>query len=231
MGGSDLYASLSGASGAWQQLELISHNLANADTSAYKARKMVFELGGPSEGLYAELYATPTEGGYDMDPGAIKRDDDPNHLALEGQGFFVVELDGELSLTRDGAFGRDMEGHLRTQAGGYLMGDGGRVQIPEGETFSVSTDGRIIGSESGELDTVRIVSGEGAAPTGEGLWKGGAMDPMADTTIVQGALEGSNVNVVEQMVELIEATRFFEAYQKAMQTSDELDSLMNGTGG
>jgi len=228
---SDLYASLSGASSSWQQLELISHNLANADTTGFKAKKMVFELDGPSEGLYAELYATPTDGGHDMRPGALKRDEDPNHLALEGDGFFVVEQEGELSLTRDGAFARDQEGHLRTTAGGYLMGTGGRVEIPVGETFSVAEDGRIFGSDSGELDALRVVSGVGATSVGEGQWTGGSMDEVDQPRVVQGALEGSNVNVVEQMVELIEATRFFEAYQKAMQTSDELDQQMNGTGG
>jgi flagellar basal body rod protein FlgG len=111
------------------------------------------------------------------------------------------------------------------------MGESGPIEIPIEEEFRVVNDGTVFGSESGELGQIQIVNVTDVKPVGSSLWQ--ALSPMeeSEATVMQGALEGSNVNPLRAMVELIEASRMFEAYQKAMQSSDELDQKLIQMGG
>jgi len=227
----DIYSSLSGATAAQYQMDLIAQNVANANTNGYKELRVAFELEGSGFGPLGQTMAGESETAANMSNGAIQIDKDPNHLALQGEGFFVVSNAGKEMLTRAGAFQRDEEGQLVTADGHILMGDGGPVEVPIEEEFRVANDGRIFGSESGELGQIRIVNVEDVTPVGSSLWQ--ADSPMVESkaTVLQGALEGSNVNPLRAMVELIEASRMFEAYQKAMQSSDELDQKLIQMGG
>jgi flagellar basal-body rod protein FlgF len=89
----------------------------------------------------------------------------------------------------------------------------------------------IIASESGEVGKFDIVMADDISPMGGGLWRANSGIREADASVIQGALEGSNVDSMRAMVELIEASRYFEAYQKTMQTSDEMDAKLIQMGG
>ncbi len=226
----DIYAALSGASACWAQLEVTANNAANVSTTGYKAARLTFSLTGP-DAEHGQVYAQATPVRPDMSDGALVRDDAPTHLALQGQGFFQVQgPDGQSLLTRDGRFHLDADGQLVNSSGMQVLGQGGPVQIPPGEGLHVTSDGRIFGSTSGELDQLSVVGGA-VLPYGNNLWQ--PAGPMGDSEaeVVQGALEGSNVNPMEAMVELMEASRYFQAYQRAMQTSDEADQRVNRSGG
>jgi flagellar basal body rod protein FlgG len=227
----DIYSSLSGATAAQYQMDLIAQNVANANTNGYKELRVAFELEGSGYGPLGQVMTGEAETAANMSNGSIKIDKDPNHLALQGEGFFVVSSSGKEMLTRAGAFQRNEEGQLVTTGGHTLMGDGGPVEIPIEEEFRVANDGRIFGSESGELGQIRIVNVEDVTPVGSSLWNADSPMVESEATVLQGALEGSNVNPLRAMVELIEASRMFEAYQKAMQASDELDQKLIQMGG
>lgn len=227
----DIYASLSGATAAQYQMDLIAQNVANANTNGYKELRVAFELEGSGYGPLGQVMAGASETAPNMANGPIRIDKDPNHLALQGEGFFVVSGGGKEMLTRAGAFQRNEDGNLITSNGHLLMGDSGPIEIPIDEEFRVVNDGTVFGSESGELGQIQIVNVTDVKPVGSSLWQ--ALSPMteSDATVMQGALEGSNVNALRAMVELIEASRMFEAYQKAMQSSDELDQKLIQMGG
>jgi flagellar basal-body rod protein FlgF len=227
----DIYSSLSGATAAQYQMDLVAQNVANANTNGYKELRVAFELEGSGYGPLGQVMTGEAETAPNMSNGSIKIDKDPNHLALQGEGFFVVSGGGKEMLTRAGAFQRNQEGQLVTTDGRLLMGDGGAVEIPIDEDFRVTNDGRIFGSESGELGQIRIVNVEDVTPVGSSLWRADSPMVESEATVMQGALEGSNVNPLRAMVELIEASRMFEAYQKAMQSSDELDQKLIQMGG
>ena len=123
-------------------------------------------------------------------------DKDPNHLALQGEGFFVVSANGRELLTRAGAFQRNEEGQLITEAGHPLMGEGGAIEIPPEEEFRVGNDGRVYGSESGELGKIKIVDAEKVTQIGGGLWKAEGPLKEANAEVIQGALEASNVDPI-----------------------------------
>jgi flagellar basal-body rod protein FlgF len=227
----DLYTSLSGAAGAWTQIEMLAHNLANTNTTGFKASRLTFELGGPTDHPLGQVYAEQRGESVDQTDGALVPDGVPTHLALQGRGFFVVEDKGAVLLTRDGRFQPGPDGTLVDGTGRRLLGVDGPIRVPEGETLTVLQDGTVQGSESGELGRLRIETGQNVRPIGDNYFVAEGTLVHAGAQVVQGSLEQSNVDPMRLMTELVQASRMFEAYQKAMQASDELDARLNQIGG
>jgi flagellar basal-body rod protein FlgG len=227
----DIYSSLSGAAAAMQQMELISQNIANSNTAGFKEMRLTFRLEGEGKGPLGQSATAANAPVANFRDGAVEIDGNPNHLALQGEGFFVVLAGDKEILSRVGAFRRDDEGRLTNPQGYQVMGESGTIEIPVEESFRVDAEGTVIGSKSGELGRLRIVQSSQVQPLGAGLWQStGALLP-SDAQVIQGALERSNVDPLKAMVELIEASRYFEAYQNAMKTSDEMDANLNKVGG
>lgn len=220
----DIYIALSGATAAWNQLSGIANNVANARTQGYREGRATFALAEDGGGHYAQS----GQGAYSTADGALENDGIDTHLALRGDGFFALQ-DG--TYTRDGSFQLDAEGTLVSGDGVPVMVEGGPLQLQPGETLAVGPDGTVKGSRSGDLGKIDIVSLTGPAPLGGNRWAGSAGEAPEGTSVVQGALEGSNVDAMRGMVEMMEASRFFEAQQKAIQASDELHQRLNRIGG
>ncbi|MCA9491636.1 MAG: flagellar hook basal-body protein [Myxococcales bacterium] len=226
----DVYASLSGASAAWTQLEVVANNMANATTSGFKASRVAFQAVGPDQHPLGEGYAVSRGSGVDLRDGALVSDSVPTHLALQGRGWFVLDNGGGQLLTRDGHFTVNEDGQLIHASGLPVLGEGGPIEVPEGETLRIDELGTIYGSVSGELDRVRVVDGPVTA-VGNNLFAADGDLVQGDARVIQGALEASNVDPLAVMVDLVQAGRLFETYQKAMQASDELDERLNRVGG
>lgn len=226
----DIYSSLSGASAAWTNLEIVSNNLANASTTGFKASRIAFESKSPDGDRWAEAYATTTAEAPDLRDGVVMQDGVATHLALHGQGYFVVQ-DGERNLfTRDGRFQLDDQRRLVDGVGRFVLGEAGPIEIPEGESLRVSEDGKVYGSVTGELDQLRV-SDAPIRMLGHNLFEPTGPVTGGNAQVFQGGLEASNVDPLSAMVDLVQASRYFEAFQKAMQASDELDARLNQTGG
>lgn len=222
----EIYVSLSGASAAWNQLSTIAQNMANASTQGYRETRVSFELAGPP-GAGAQ-YATTGSTSFSQEDGALEQDNISTHVALRGNGFFALE-DG--TFTRDGSFQVDADGRLVTRDGVAVLAEGSSVELQENETLSIGKDGTLIGSKSGSLGKLDAVQLSGASPLGGNRW-GGTPEPIEEgVQFVQGALEGSNVDTMRGMVEMMEASRFFDMQQKAIQASDDLRSRLNRIGG
>lgn len=177
--------------------------------------------------------------------GPLQPTDNPLDLAIEGDGFFQVTLgDGTVAYTRSGVFKLSGDGRIVTSDGYYLQYDG--EGLPENATeISIGEDGRITatvegeaeGQEMGQILLVRFVNPAGLEAMGRGLFRETqASGPAAEATepgtggcgtIQQGVIEMSNVQIVEEMVNLIVAQRAYEINAKSIQTSDELLSLAN----
>jgi flagellar basal-body rod protein FlgG len=155
-------------------------------------------------------------------PGVLKTTGNPLDLAIIGPGLFVVDTPQGERYTRAGNFVRDAQGFLTTQDGFRVLGADGPVSVPE-TGFRVDANGRVA-----EGSTLRIVGNEkleGLVKVGAALFAPveGAPAPaaLADATVAQGQLEGSNVNVVMGMVEMLATMRTYEAYQKTIQALDQ----------
>ena len=141
----------------------------------------------------------------------------------------MVQGDDGPILQRSGNFRMNNEGQLVNQRGQPVLSDSGPLEIPDRERFIIDKKGVVRTEEGGEVGTLRIVDAEAVTPIGHGQWRadGGPRPTEGTVEVLQGSLEKSNSDPIRGMVELVEASRYFEAYQKAMQTSDELDGKSN----
>ncbi len=218
----DTYAALSGAQAAWRQLEIISNNLANASTTGFRESRMSFESASGALTQVGAVKASTVD-------GALITDGDPAHLALRGDAFFSL---GDGTYTRDGNFRVDGDGALVTADGALVLNESGSPFVFErGESFTVGPDGMVTGTTSGEKGRLGLAVLPTATPLGNNRWSGTGTPAELGVTVVQGALEASNADPMRGMVDLIEASRFFESQQKAMQTSDEMRQRLNRIGG
>lgn len=159
-------------------------------------------------------------------------------VAIDGQGFFQVLMpDGRIGYTRNGTFSRSAEGVLTTSSGYVVQPE---TTIPEGASaITISTDGivsvsmpdQVDAQEVGQLTLASFSNPRGLQPIGETFVvetaaSGGPIvaNPLADGTgkLVQGSLEASNVNVVQELVDMIETQRAYEVNSKCITATDEM---------
>lgn len=233
---SGLYTAASGMAAYQTKLDVLANNLANVDTPGFKADVFTVIPSGPSP-LDTDGAASPTgsvEPGQttlDLSPGVLKHTGNPLDLAIAGPGLFAVETGQGVAYTRAGNFSRSAEGFLVTPEGFRVLGTNGPIRVPE-QGFSVDARGQvsgITGTEAARTEgQLRIVVGPALGSLtkmGANLYVpaegAGAPRDLAQPTIVQGALEASNVNVVRSMVEMLATMRSFEAYQKTIQAIDQ----------
>jgi flagellar basal-body rod protein FlgF len=226
---SGMYAALSGNLAALRRLEVISNNLANASTSGFKADQIQFEsvlakVNNPSQSpdtvFSNERFST------DFSPGPLQRSDNVLDVALEGDGFFVVNTPQGPAYTRQGNFHRGTGGKLVTSDGYEVQGRGGAISVA-GNRIDISAAGVVTvdGVASGTLERVDFPKPYQLSKSGGGLMV--PADPQATPTassaeVKQGFLEASNVKVVVEMARMIEASRYFETCAKAVRTYDDL---------
>ena len=232
-------------------LDTISNNLANVNTTGFKEQRAEFQdmvyqtfrasgasAGGSGAapqaaqiGLGSRFSASATN----FAIGTMQPSGDPTHLAINGDGFFQVTLpDGSTAYTRDGTFALDSAGQLVT-ADGYPTG-ATALSISQTGTVSATLPGQDDPTELGTIQLVMFSNPAGLTRVGQNLYRagGGSGDPVTVTpgdqgsgTINQGFIEGSNVQVVEEMVRMITAQRAYEINSKAIQTADDMLSILN----
>ena len=175
--------------------------------------------------------------------GSMLNTENALDMAINGRGFFQVLLpDGNLAYTRDGTFQRDAQGQMVT-ASGYLVQPS--ITIPDGaQSITVGTDGTVsvqlagqpAPSQVGSIETVDFINPVGLQPVGENLFIETASSGAAQAgtpgvngfgSVLQGVLEGSNVNVVSELVSMIETQRAYEMNSKAISTTDQMLQYLN----
>ncbi len=175
--------------------------------------------------------------------GSMLPTDNAFDLAIQGRGFFqILMADGSAAYTRTGSFQINDQGQLVTAAGYPLQPP---ISIPPGAqsvtigsdgTVSVVLPGQATPTQLGTLQLVDFINQSGLQPRGENLYteSGSSGPPQTSTpglngvgTLIQGALEGSNVNVVEELVNMIETQRAYEMSSKAIAATDQMLQYAN----
>lgn len=228
-----MYVAMSGATLRSQELDAITNNLANAGTIGYKRESfsartysIVARDVQRTASLYPEARAMTADSGQmfiDRSPGIMKATGNPLDLAISGDGFFAVEGQGRTLYTRNGVFSMDSEGYLVTAGGQKVLDTGDRpLRVNGGEPVTVSPDGTV-NAGSSPVGKLKIVKIDAPWHVGSSLHSGKEVGE-ADSEVLQGTLELSNVNPVLEMVGIIHAMREYEAAQKAIKNFDELAS-------
>jgi len=237
----DLYPVLSAASTTWRHLQHISNNLSNINTTGFKESRVSFE-DALNEATGTGKTPGGNENGYvkigrmvpDMSDGNLIQDNVNTHFALRGDGFFAVQTgNGETLMQRSGAFQLDTQGYLVNQMGEKVLTTTGPIQFDDyqKENFTLSADGRFLDERGAEFSQLLVLTADELKPVGGTRWRGENMREISEPLdVVQGALEGSNVNPFRSMIEMLETTRHFELYQKTMQSSRDMDNSINMLG-
>lgn len=254
-----LYTASSGMIAQQFNIDTISHNLANVNTTAFKRVRPEFQdllymtirrpaapedgTGAPV-GLDLGLGVRASGSQTNFQQGNLQPTGNPFDVALSGPGFFVVEgPDDRDYYTRDGSFKLDAEGNLVT-TDGYIVSVENGKEIPSDATdISISEDGTITylapgdeePEEAGRLSLVQFLNPAGLEKLGNNLYRATTASGQAEevdseernVAVKQCFLESSNVQVVEEMVNLITAQRAYELNSKAIQASDEMLNIAN----
>jgi len=238
-----LYSAAAGMAAQQERIDGISNDLANASTTGYKHvrvgfRDLLYVAQGNGAGprVAAGAGSAASIFGRSQEQGALQDTGQPLDLAIEGPGYFQVKRpDGSLALTRDGSLRLDALGRLTTQDGNVLQPE---IRAPSGTTsdqLSIGSDGTVRGAGGkalGRIQLVDVAAPDGLQPLGGNLFAASAASGQptavtAATTLKQGALEGSNVDVGDAMVDMIDAQRSFQMASKAIQMQDQMLEIAN----
>jgi len=226
----DIYPALTGAVATWNQINVISNNLSNVSTNGYKAKRIAFESYGEKQGLMADGYMQMSKMKNDESVGTMMQDGVDTHFAINGQGYFAVESkEGEVLLMRNGLFQFDNQGFLVNSIGEKVLSDGGDyIQMNQDEQLlNVTKYGEILDRDGSARARLMILqTDETEALMGTRFRGKNIRDVSGQLEVLQGALEASNTNPFREMVEMMQATRYFETFQKSMTTSAELDQKL-----
>jgi flagellar basal-body rod protein FlgF len=229
-----IYTAMTGAKHILDQQATNSHNLANATSTGFRAQVDSFRaVPVISEGLPTRTFVIDATVGADFQAGPIETTGRVLDVAVQGEGWLTVQRnDGTEGFTRNGALKLSENGVLQTASGLNIMGDGGPISIPPDVAITIAKDGTIstvnngiLPGPSNVLGRLKLVNPDEASlerkPDGLfGTKDNSTVEADANVSIASGALEGSNVNVVEAMVNMISLARQFETQMKLMQTAE-----------
>jgi len=256
-----LYTAATGMECQQTNIDVISNNIANVNTTGFKKSRAEFQnllsqniqipgsLGdqgttlpvGTQIGLGVKTAATQKM----FLPGSIFETDNPLDVAINGNGFFKVQMDnGQFAYTRDGSFKMDANGQLVTSEGFVVQPaitiptNATSITIGENGTVSVQQPGTSTLNQVGQLTITQFANPAGLIDIGDNLLvqspaSGDPTDGVAEqgnlqsTTLTQGFLENSNVQIVEEMINMITAQRAFEANSNVIKSSDEILQKLN----
>ncbi len=235
-----LYTAGGGAARTLEHQSLVSHNLANASTNGFRAQLAQYRavpIEGP--GLPTRVGTVAVTPGVDLSQGPLQTTGRPLDVALPGRGWLVVATPQGEAYTREGSLHVDVDGLLKTATGRPVLADNNQpIAVPAEAELTFGSDGTITVLNAGdlpqgmaELGRLKMVdpAPEQLQRSDDGLMRLAVapgdpapfLPPDPTLRLVSGALEGSNVNPMQAMVEMINNGRRFEMQMKAVQTADQ----------
>ncbi len=243
-----IYTAMTGASQVLEQQATVSENLANASTPGFRAALSTFRaVPLVGEGLPTRTFVVDSTPGSDFTQAAFQSTGRDLDLAVNGPGWIAVQgADGKEAYTRNGSLQISPGGVLQSRTGLNVMGESGPVTIPPTSQITIAKDGTISSIPDGSQPNAITVIGrlKLVNPSesqlergGDGLFrlKDGTVAPAdANTQVVSGNLEGSNVSTINALVNMISLARKFDMQMKMLTTADndakQASSIMGITG-
>lgn len=216
-----------------RRMDTIANNLANMNTSGFKSAELVFEDYVAKEASHEAFrfgdrrlhYVVDPGTYYDLSTGTQLETGNPLDVAPSEGVWFVVETGEGDRYTRDGSFKRSPDGFLVDSQGRQIQGEGGPIQISADDiNIAINPDG-VISSQNGELGKLQLVTFDdqrAIKAAGNGLYEGIEPRPAENASVRQGALEGSNVEPITEISEMIEINRRYASLAEQMKKIDDL---------
>ena len=222
------YVGLSHQMALLRHMDIIANNIANMNTTAFRAEQPIFEeFPMPSADRVKVSFVLDRGLLRNLDAGEITRTDNPLDVAINGPGYFVVETEVGPRYTRDGHFRVDDEGRLISNSGWPVLDDGGQVIVFDvgAKAPTINRDGTIATELGviGRIGVVRFANEQRLLKQGGGLYSSAQEpEPVEKPSIVQGMIEKSNVEPIIEITRMIEVMRAYQSTQKLMDTGHDL---------
>lgn len=230
-----IYVAMTGAKHLLGQQAAVAHNLANVSTNGYRAAASAFRaVPVEGEGLPTRTFVVDSTSGSSFAQGPLQSTGRDLDVALQGPGWIAVQLEnGGEAYTRDGSLQLSPNGMLQTRSGLNVLGDGGPISIPPDSIVSIAKEGTV--SVVSTLPPPKSVNSVGRIKLvnpdakllmrgGDGLFRlsgGGSAEPDPKVALAPRALEGSNVNVVEEMIAMISLARQFDLQMQLLNNAQK----------
>ncbi|OMH40131.1 flagellar hook-basal body protein [Desulfurobacterium indicum] len=222
-----IYMLASGGKRAMEQLDVTSNNIANVDTPGFKKifEEEMYQNVSVNKGEAGKLLTFPRfrETVPILSQGSLQKTDSPFDFAISGSGFFTVLTKAGILLTRNGHFHLDRNGFLVDANGNKVLDNTGKPILLDGTMpFNVTEDGKVL--QGGvQVAVLGLEDYDSVKPIGEGYYKGSGNRKKVNCRILTGYLESSNVDPIEEMVNLIEVQRRFDIYGNLIRGLDRLN--------
>ncbi len=227
------FTAMTGAKHAMGQLATTTHNMANLQTPGFREILSMFRA-VPVDGASADsrAFVVDSTPGADWSPGSVSPTGNPLDIAIQDQGLFVVRrADGQEAYTRSGKFHLDAQGFLVNSAGLLVLDDrGSEIQVLEGsQEIQIQANGTVRVKLPGQLiDTpiarLKLVNPEphSLERLPDGLFSSNEyLSSSEDVRVLQGSLEGSNVNAAQAMAQMIAQNRLFDLNIRLVQVAEQ----------
>lgn len=216
-----------------RQVDVVANNLANINTTGFKAEQVLFEeylmpVARDRDFAWSDQPLSFTRdwgAARDLTPGTIAPTGNPLDVALHGDGFLAVMTPAGERWMRGGSLQIGADGVLVTLNGHPVLGDQGEIKFdPEENEINIGSDGTIATTAGlkGRLRLVEFEDPQALSREGGGLYTGGIPAAATATTVAQGFVERSNVSGVLEMSELVRVTRSYESLASLLQRQDEM---------
>ena len=235
-----MWSAVAGSMYQMKRLDIIANNLANANTTGYRGDRIQFsaylnqiqsnQFSRNRESLdeINQLMTTRTT----HRQGGIIHTENATDMAINGEGFFALQTPNGVQYTRAGNFRLDTEGNLVSNEGYLVQSEGGAIQIRDGLPFEVDEQGNVYQGEDevGRLQLVEVQNPETLQKVSGSRFKATSATRVATMEapqIIQRSLEGSNVNPLREMGQLLQTSRAFESYQSVIGIINSINQQAN----
>ena len=232
-----------------KKMDVITNNITNSETTGYKKDQllsrsfkdmMIARINDPAvinistpvglqnTGVHIDEVITNFTQGNMEETGRL------SDMAIEGSGFFAISTTAGERYTRDGSFGVNSQGYLVTADGNYVQGENGRILVGSSK-FSIDGQGNVTvnGASAGKLKIVTFADSAGLRKEGNNLYYNYNTSAVANGqyNVKQGFLEGSNIDIAQEMVDMMAVSRTYDTNQRMVKMIDEtLSKTVNDVG-
>jgi len=230
-----IYVAMTGAKHILEQQAVVAHNLANASTTGYRAAASAFRaVPVQGDGLPTRTFVVDSTPAANFEPGPLQHTGRDLDVAVQGTGWIAVQAnDGSEAYTRNGSLQVSTNGLLQTRNGLNVVGEGGPIAIPADSNITIADDGTVSAVSTmpppksvNVLGRIKLVNPSEAQLVrgGDGLFRladGSGAEADAKVQLAAGALEGSNVNPVEEMISMISLARSFDMQMQLLSNAKQ----------